>query len=40
MKAFLSAVIVALAMGIGAYGILEQNQMGASEKFSSGATRL
>jgi hypothetical protein len=40
MKAFLSAVIVALVMGIGAYTVLEQNQMGATEKFSSGATRL
>jgi uncharacterized protein HemX len=40
MKAFLMAVIVALGLGIGAYTVLEQNQMGASQKFSSGATRL
>jgi hypothetical protein len=40
MKAFLSAVIVALVMGIGAYALLEQSQMGVSEKYSSGATRL
>jgi hypothetical protein len=40
MKAFLSAVIVALVAGIGAYAVLEQNQMGASQKYSSGSTRL
>jgi uncharacterized protein HemX len=40
MKAFLMAVIVALGLGIGAYTVLEQNQMGASQKFSSGSTRL
>jgi uncharacterized protein HemX len=40
MKAFLVAVIVALGMGIAAYTVLEQNQMGATQKFSSGATRL
>jgi uncharacterized protein HemX len=40
MKAFLVAVIVALGMGIGAYTVLEQNQIGATEKFSSGSTRL
>jgi hypothetical protein len=40
MKAFLSAVIVALVMGIGAYALLEQSQMGVSEKYSSRSTRL
>jgi hypothetical protein len=40
MKAFLLACIVALGMGIGAYSILEQNQVPVGQKFSSGATRL
>jgi uncharacterized membrane protein (DUF106 family) len=40
MKAFLLSVIVALGLGIAAYTVLEQNQMGASQKFSSGSTRL
>ena len=39
MKAFLSAVIVALAMGVGASMILERNQVTAEAKFSSGAVR-
>lgn len=39
MKAFLSAIIVALVMGIGAYAILEKSQVGAGQKFTSGATR-
>jgi hypothetical protein len=40
VKAFLSAIIVALVMGIGAYAILETSQIGAQQKFTSGATRL
>ncbi len=40
MKAFLSAVIVALGLGIAAYALLEQNQTGATQKFTSGAARL
>jgi uncharacterized protein HemX len=40
MKAFLVAVIVALGLGIGAYSVLEQNQIGAAQKYSSGSTRL
>jgi hypothetical protein len=39
MKAFLSAIICALVMGIGAYAILEKNQTGAGQKFTSGVTR-
>jgi hypothetical protein len=40
VKAFLCAVIVALGLGIGAYTVLESNQMAADQKFRSGATRL
>jgi hypothetical protein len=40
MKAFLLACIVALGMGIGAYAVLENNQVSADRKFSSGSTRL
>jgi hypothetical protein len=40
MKAFLSAIIVALVISIGAYTVLEMNQTGAQKKFTSGATRL
>lgn len=39
MKAFLSAVIVALVLGIGASVVLERNQVTAESKFSSGAVR-
>jgi hypothetical protein len=39
MKAFLSAIIVALLMGMGAYAILEKSQVGAGQKFTSGVTR-
>jgi hypothetical protein len=40
VKAFLSAIIVALVISIGAYTVLEMNQTGAQKKFTSGATRL
>ncbi len=40
MKAFLSAVIVALGLGIAAYAVLEQSQVPAGQKYSSGSTRL
>jgi hypothetical protein len=39
MKAFLSAIVVALVMGIGASVILEQSQKTAEAKFTSGAVR-
>jgi hypothetical protein len=39
MKAFLSAVIVALVMGIGASMILERNQVTAESKFSTTSVR-
>jgi hypothetical protein len=39
MKAFLSAVIVALVMGIGASMILERNQVTAESKFSASSVR-
>jgi hypothetical protein len=39
MKAFLSAVIVALALGVGASMILERNQVTTEAKFSSSAVR-
>jgi uncharacterized protein HemX len=40
MKAFLAAVIVALGLGVGAYAVLETNQVAVGQKFTSGATRL
>jgi hypothetical protein len=40
MKAFLCAIIVALGMGVGAYTVLETNQMATDQKFRSSATRL
>ena len=35
MKAFLAAMIAALVLGIGAYAVLEKNQMTAEAKFST-----
>jgi hypothetical protein len=40
VKAFLSAIIVALGMGILAYTVLESSQMASDQKFRSGSTRL
>jgi uncharacterized protein HemX len=40
VKAFLSAVIVALGLGIAAYAVLEKSQVSADQKYSSGSTRL
>jgi len=39
LKAFVSAVVVALVLGIGASMILERNQVTAESKFSSGSVR-
>lgn len=39
MKAFLSAVIVALVMSIGAFMIMERNQVTAEAKFTSSSVR-
>jgi hypothetical protein len=39
MKAFLVAVIVALGMGVGAFMVMERNQVTAESKFSSGSVR-
>jgi len=39
VKAFLSAVVVAVVLGVGASMILEQNQVTASAKYSSGSVR-
>jgi hypothetical protein len=39
MKAFLSAIIVALVMGIGASMILEKSQVTAEAKFSTPSVR-
>jgi hypothetical protein len=39
MKAFLSAVIVALVMGLGAFFVLEENKKTVEAKFSSSAVR-
>jgi hypothetical protein len=40
MKAFLAAVIVSLILGIGAYAVLETNQVSVGQKFTSSSTRL
>jgi hypothetical protein len=39
MKAFLSAVIVALVMAVGASMLLETSQVTAQAKFSAGSVR-
>jgi multisubunit Na+/H+ antiporter MnhC subunit len=39
MKAFLSAIIVSLILGIGAYLVLEKNQMTAEAKFTTKSVR-